>query len=263
MAVDINARLDAAVEIATEAGKEALKFFENPDKLTIEKKGLQDMVSQVDRETEVWVKEAIAAKFPEDGLLGEEYGLVEGASGNEVIWIIDPIDGTACFVAGIPSWCVSIGIVANGQVVAGAIYDPCADEIYAGEIGVGATLNGKPICVSDAKSIKDGMLGFGYSHRLDSAPINDFLKPFLDAGGMFYRNGSGALMLAYVACGRIIGYYEAHINSWDCAAGIAIIQAAGGWTNDFLAGDGLLDGNPILGGGPGIEDELRRLTGLT
>lgn len=263
MTYDIEARLAAAVEIASDAGKSALEFFNNPDKLMIEEKGLQDMVSQVDRETEVYIKDAIAAQFPGDGLLGEEYGLVAGAEGNEIIWIIDPIDGTACFVAGIPNWCVSIGIVVNGKVAAGAIYDPCADEMFAGQVGANATLNGRAISVSDTKSIKDGMLGFGYSHRLDSAPITDFLKPYLEAGGMFYRNGSGALMLAYVACGRIIGYYEAHINSWDCAAGIAIIQAAGGWTNDFLAGEGLLKGNPILGGGPGIEAELRRFSGLT
>ena len=260
---DIEARLTAAAEIAREAGLAALEFFNDPDRLNIEQKGLQDMVSQVDRETETYIKDAIIARFAGDGLLGEEYGLVAGAAGNSVVWIIDPIDGTACFVAGIPSWCVSIGIVVDGRIVAGAIFDPCADEMYVGQIGVGAKLNGVPISVSDVASVKDGMLGFGFSHRTDSAPIADFLKPLLDAGGMFFRNGSGALMLAYVAAGRIIGYYEAHINSWDCAGGIALIQAAGGWTNDFLEGEGLTKGNLILGGAPGIEAELKRIAGVT
>ena len=260
---DIEARLAAAVDIARGAGLAALEFFNDPERLNIEQKGLQDMVSQVDRETEIYIKDAIIARFGGDGLLGEEYGLVAGAAGNSVIWIIDPIDGTACFVAGIPSWCVSIGIAVDGRIAAGVIFDPCADEMYVGHIGGGAKLNGVPISVKDVTSIKDGMLGFGFSHRTDSGPITDFLKPLLDAGGMLFRNGSGALMLAYVAAGRIIGYYEAHINSWDCVAGIALIQAAGGWTNDFLEGEGLTEGNLILGGAPGIEAELKRLAGVT
>jgi len=134
--------------------------------------------------------------------------------------------------------------------------------MFVGRPGAGASLNGTPISVSAARSIKDGMLGFGFSHRTDTSSISKFLEPFLASGGMFFRNGSGALMLAYGAAGRLIGYYEAHINAWDCAAGIAIVKAAGGWTNDFLTNGGLTNGNAILAGTPAVETELRRFTGI-
>jgi myo-inositol-1(or 4)-monophosphatase len=257
---EIETRFAAMQDVARDAGAYALDYFRSQSRLKIDRKGLQDVVSQADRETEQLITKAILEQFPDDGLLGEEHGEIVGS--NEYLWVVDPIDGTACFVTGIPDWCVSIGLVANGKIVAGAIFHPTADEMFAGHPGAGATLNGNPISVSSSHSIKDGMLGFGFSHRTNTSSISEFLEPFLTEGGMLFRNGSGALMLAYVAAGRLIGYYEAHINSWDCAAGIAIVQAAGGWTNNFLAGDGLTSGNPILAGTPANEIELRRLTGI-
>ncbi len=258
---EIEIRFAAVPEIARDAGDYALEYFRAPSRIKTTAKGLQDFVTQVDRNTEKRITKAIRQRFPDDGLLGEEYGKINGKT--KYLWVVDPIDGTACFVAGIPDWCVSIGLVADGEIVAGAVYHPCANEMFAGRPGHGATLNGTPIRVSDAQSIKDGMLGFGYSHRTDTTPISQFLEPYLAAGGMLFRNGSGALMLVYVACGRLIGYYEAHINAWDCVAGIAVVRAAGGWTNDFLMGDGLANGNPIVAGAPGIEAELRQFTGVT
>lgn len=257
---DFDDRFAAMQVIAREAGNFALDYFHSPTDLKIDAKGLQDVVSQADLETEQLIAKAILDLFPNDGILGEEQGEVSGNS--EYLWVVDPIDGTACFVTGIPDWCVSIGLVANNKIVAGAIHHPIADELFVGRPGAGATLNGNPIGVAAAHSIKDGMLGFGFSHRTDTSSISTFLEPFLASGGMLFRNGSGALMLAYVAAGRLIGYYEAHINSWDCAAGIAIVQAAGGWTNDFLTDGGITEGNPILAGTPGIEAELRRFTGI-
>ncbi len=258
---EIETRFAALQDIARDAGDYALDYFRAPSRIQITAKGLQDIVSQVDRNTEERITKAIQTRFPDDGLLGEEHGEIKGKT--EYIWVVDPIDGTACFVTGIPDWSVSIGLVAAGEIVAGAVYHPCASEMFAGRPGHGATLNGTPIRISDARSIKDGMLGFGFSHRTDTTPISKFLEPYLAAGGMVFRNGSGALMLAYVACGRLIGYYEAHINAWDCVAGIALVRAAGGWTNDFLAGDGLANGNPIVATATGIQAELRQFSGIT
>ena len=258
---DIDIRFAALQDIDRDAGDYALDYFRSPSRIKITAKGLQDLVSQVDRETEKRITKAIMEQFPGDGLLGEEYGQISGKT--KYLWVVDPIDGTACFVAGIPDWSVSIGLVAGGEIVAGAVYHPCAGEMFAGRPGHGATLNGTPIGTSDVRSIKDGMLGFGFSHRTDTTPISHFLEPYLAAGGMLFRNGSGALMLAYVASGRLIGYYEADINAWDCVAGIALVRAAGGWTNDFLTDDGLAKGNPIVAGAPGIEAELRHFTAIT
>ncbi len=115
---------------------------------------------------------------------------------------------------------------------------------------------------SAATSFTEGTVGVGYSPRRDSAPVVQTLSRLLAEGGMFQRNGSGALMLAYVAAGRLIGYYEAHINSWDCLAALTMIREVGGWTNDFLADDGLTRGNAVAASAPGLAGAMRRLSGL-
>jgi myo-inositol-1(or 4)-monophosphatase len=249
------ARLALAREVAREAGALALGYFEKLATLAVEfKQGGQDVVSIADREVEVLIRARIAEAFPDDGVLGEEDGLVEGKSG--VLWVVDPIDGTSPFLNGLSHWCVSIAVAVEGEAEIGVIYAPVSDEFFSAAKGEGAFLNDAPIQVAPTRSIEDGLLGFGSNHRIPPEDVGRFITVLLETGGMFYRNGSGALMLAYVACGRLVGYYEQHINSWDCLAGLCLIKEAGGWHNDFLAGEGMLRGNRIAGGAPQMKAGL-------
>jgi myo-inositol-1(or 4)-monophosphatase len=246
--LSIGARYELAQAIARRAGRRALEMFRDRDRLVVESKGLQDMVSAADREIELMIRAQVHASFAGDGVLGEEGGLERADA--RYLWVIDPIDGTACFVNGMHAWCLSIGVLCDGRPVIGAVYDPNSDELFHALEGEGAFVNGNRLRVSDAASVSEGVIGVGFSHRVPVRAFIPFLDRTLAGGGMFIRNGSGALMLAYVAAGRLIGYYEPHINAWDCLAGIVLVREAGGLVNDFLAGDGLARGNPIIAAGP-------------
>jgi len=259
---EITARFAAGQKIVREAGDLALKYFNARDQLVVEHKGLQDVVSRADREVEDLIRACIEAAFPGDGVLGEEQGMSAAADPKDGLWVADPIDGTACFLVGLPSWCISLAYIVDRTIEIGLIYVPCNDELFVSQRGQGATLNGAPLVISPATSLRDGAMGVGFSHRSPKERSLSVIEPLLADGGMYYNNNSGALMLAYVAAGRLIGYYEPHINAWDCLAGIALIQEAGGWANDFLAGDGLAKGNPLLGTAPGVTEICRRITGL-
>jgi len=264
-ATDIAARYVFAQQLAREAGDFAHAYFRRLDELTVESKGTQDEVSIADRETEAFIRKRIVSAFPDDGILGEEGG--DDRDGKSVIWVIDPIDGTACFVNAMYTWCVSIAVVVDGVPTIGAVYDPNAQELFHGvsgafpDVSKGAFVNDRTIRVKDVADFKGGVLGVGFSHRSQPIEFTPFLQTVLEQGGMFYRNGSGALMLCYVAAGRLIGYYEPHINSWDCIAAVAIIEAAGGRCNRFLANDGMAKGNPIVAAGVSLFPTLVRVTG--
>lgn len=259
---DLDARFFAAQAVARDGGRLALRHFRNRDPLTVEMKGAQDMASEADREVEALVRGRLSRLFPDDGFLGEEGGASEGLVGTPGIWVVDPIDGTAGFVVGIPVWCVSIAFVAGDEIEIGVVYDPNADEMFSTRRGRGASLDGAPIRASTAMSLGEGTVGIGYSPRTGPRPAVAAIERLLDAGGMYQCNGSCALALAYVAGGRLIGYYEAHTFSWDCLAGIALVRETGGWTNDFLAGDGLMRGNPIIVAAPGLEDAMKSVAGV-
>ena len=159
------------------------------------------------------------------------------------------------------SWCVSIAVAVDGVPIIGAVYDPNAKELFHAMRGSAAFVNDKPIRVKDVADFKGGVLGVGFSHRSQPEEFTPFMHTLLSSGGMFIRNGSGALMLCYVAAGRLIGYYEPHINSWDCLAAIVIVEAAGGRCNDFLINDGMAKGNPILAAGKPLYPALVQATG--
>ncbi|MBL8310033.1 MAG: inositol monophosphatase [Burkholderiales bacterium] len=261
----IAARYRAAQQLAREAGEHASAYFRRLETLTVESKGTQDEVSIADRDTEAFIRARIAATFPDDGVLGEEGG--DDRAGKRLVWVIDPIDGTACFVNAMYTWCVSIAVVVDGTPTIGAVYDPNAGELFHAVSGAyaavsgGAWVNDRPARVKAVPDFRGGVLGVGFSHRSKPDEFTPFLHALLTNGGMFYRNGSGALMLCYVAAGRLIGYYEPHINSWDCVAAIAIIQAAGGRCNDFLAHDGMTRGNPIVAASHALYPTLVAATG--
>lgn len=243
----IQARYVLAQSLARQAGLQALVWFRKRDQLVIESKGLQDMVSAADKDTELFIRAQVQTHFADDGFLGEEGGLDHPDA--DFLWVIDPIDGTACFVNGMHAWCLSIAVTYLGKPVVGVVFDPNSDEMFHACAGQGAYVNQQVMRAHSARSLSEGVLGVGFSHRVPVSSFVPFLDRVLSNGGMFIRNGSGALMLAYVAAGRLIGYYEPHINSWDCLAAIVLVQEAGGLVNDFLANNGLHAGNPIVAAG--------------
>jgi len=251
-------RYDAACAIGREAGELARRMFEAREANTFVMKGHQDYLTEADGAVERLITGRINELFPDDFVLGEEGG---GAIG-ENTWIIDPIDGTANFARGIPHFCVSIGFVSGGIRTAGIIANPMADEFYAARRGGGATLNGKPMKISGITDIRQSTVELGWSSRL---PIADYLAMVgrvTATGAGFRRGGSGALGLAYVAAGRTEGYAELHINSWDIAAGLLLVEEAGGWGNDFFAGEGMTRGNPVLACVPALRAVLSKTTDI-
>jgi myo-inositol-1(or 4)-monophosphatase len=252
------ARFEFALSLIKDAGALAHSCFKRRGELTIRSKGVQDMVSEADLNTELLIKGRIAEHFPQDAFLGEETGLSTFADG-QGIWVVDPIDGTQPFVSGMSSWCVSIAFVKDGALQFGMVFAPERDELFAGGLGFPATLNGGPVGRHPGRSVREGITGVGYSMRVKPQAYLDFFGRLLAAGGMFYRDGSGALTLCYVACGRLVGYVEPHINSWDCLGAIAVIHAAGLKTSDFLANDGLRRGNWLIAGNAEVHEELKQV----
>ncbi|GAA0782694.1 inositol monophosphatase [Roseibium denhamense] len=250
-------RLEFASDLARKAGALALDYFRKLDTLTVTQKGHQDLVSEADRNVELLIREELAKAYPQDGILGEEHGMEEGESG--YTWVTDPIDGTANFVTGIPQWCVIIACVHQGQVIAGVIHDPVANETFTAYAGGGAYLNGTPIKASSSDSLSNGSVGVGFNGRSAVTDAVNVVGALVSKGGIFFRNASGGLMLAYAASGRLIGYVESHMNAWDCLAGMLITQEAGGKVMDQDISRSLYHGARIVVGAPGVFDELKEI----
>jgi len=256
-------RHEAVQLIAREAGALALRYFNTRSELVIEDKANpQDIVSIADREVETLIRSRIAERFPDDGILGEEHAPVPTKSG--YTWIIDPIDGTSPFLMGLPDWCVSIAVHDGTQPVASAIYAPRVEDFYHGVRDGGAWLNGQKLAADPERGVASGLVGMGANYRIPRDYILTFADRLMDAGGMFYRNGSGALMIAYVAAGRLVGYFEPHINAWDCMAAILLVEEAGGWVASFCPDGDLARGDAVLAAAPNARDDMVRMSeGLT
>lgn len=253
-------RFAFGLDLIRDAGEQALGYFNRRSSLSIQSKGPQDMASEADLNTEILIRDRLARAFPEDAFLGEETGRTAFAQ-DQGIWVVDPIDGTQPFICGLSSWCVSIAYVKGGKLQFGMVNAPARGELFSGGAGHGAALNGQPIAGHAGRSVRDGLTGTGYSPKSGPDEFLPAFERFLRAGGMFYRDGSGALGLCYVAAGRLIGFFEPIIRSWDCLGAVAVVQAAGLRTNDFLAGDGLFTGNPIIAGNARVFAELSEITG--
>jgi myo-inositol-1(or 4)-monophosphatase len=253
-------RFNFGLSLIREAGDLALSYFNDRGALTIQNKGPQDLASEADLNTELLIRDRLARAFPDDAFLGEETPPT-GYEPGQGIWVVDPIDGTQPFICGLSSWCVSIAFMRGGKLQFGMVNAPARTELFAGGIGIPATLNGQPIRGGKAHTIREGLTGTGYSPKSGLDQFLPAFERFLAAGGMFYRDGSGALGLCYVAAGRLVAFFEPVIKSWDCLGAVAVIEAAGLKVNDFLAGDGLHKGNPIIAGNDAVYAELAGLTG--
>ena len=254
---ELDAREKALAEITREASELARRLFSNPQGVKL--KGKQDYITAADGEVERLIVGRIAERFPQDAVLGEEGG-AKGKS--DAVWIIDPIDGTANFAHRIPHFSISIGFLSEGDPKLGTIAAPMYGEVYRARRGRGAFCNERRMKVSEPADMNRAIIELGWSVRRPARAYTGLLERVLGSGATFLRAGSGALGLAYVADGRTHGYCELHINAWDVAAGVLLVEEAGGWVNDFFAGDALAEGNPVLACAPGLKEALVGITGV-
>jgi myo-inositol-1(or 4)-monophosphatase len=253
---DLAARFAAAEMLAREAGALALSLRSGPEAaFAVESKSVLDYATEADRAVERLVIERLGTRFG-DGVLGEEYGAQQESV--DRLWVVDPVDGTFNFMHGLPVWCISLAFMLHGEIEIGIIYNPERNEMFAARRGRGAFLNGIRLAVSAGRHAAP-LVELGCSNRRPLAQYLDLIARTFAAGCEFRRLGSGALGLASVAAGRTDGYVELHINSWDVLAGMLLVREAGGWTNDFLAGEGLRRGNPIIACTPELSGMLTAL----
>jgi len=248
-------RLEFSRNLARDAGKLAHSAF---GQSATSMKGRHDVLTAMDGEVERFIRKALAAHFPDDAIIGEE----EGGQGGDRVWLIDPIDGTANYARGIPHYCVSIGYLEHGVPTVAALHDPSHDWLYSAARGEGAWCNGKRLAVSPCADLEAATVECGWSTRRSTADYIALLSRVMGAGCAIRRVGSGALGLADVAAGRCESYCELHINAWDCAAGILLVREAGGYTNDFFAGDGIAHGNPLIATNAALCAKLAGLIGI-
>jgi myo-inositol-1(or 4)-monophosphatase len=251
----LHARHLAACAVAREAGALAKRRFLDRASFTVGLKGPQDYITEVDGEVERLIRARLIDVFSQDGFIGEEGAGVVGGEGQPV-WLVDPIDGTSNFARGAPHFCVSIACLNADAIEIGVIYEPMLDELFSARRGGGATLNGLPMRVAETSSLDRATIEVGWNLRRGSQSYVDLLGRILATGAGAVRSGSGALGLAYVAAARRDGYVENHINAWDCLAGILLVREAGGYASNFLAGEGLRKGGPLLACAPGVRQAL-------
>jgi myo-inositol-1(or 4)-monophosphatase len=231
-AFDLQARREFGERLARIAGDFAASKSPNVSDLKVDMKGTQDWVTNADRETEELVRIMIREAFPGDNILGEE----EGGSIDGVAWIVDPIDGTANFARGAPLWCVSIALVVDGSAQLGFVYLPILDEMYVTQRDEGAYLNGKKIQSRSTATPKTSMIELAWIRGNGFRLYRDEVAKLLEIGYEFNRLGTGAISLAWIACGNMEGYGEVDMNAWDGMAGWLLVRESGGAVNDYDIG---------------------------
>ncbi|GAB3551331.1 inositol monophosphatase family protein [Spirosoma fluminis] len=246
--------------IATEAGAFLLQERSRFQRDAIEYKGLNNLVSYVDKETEKQLVERLSALLPEAGFITEEGTTGQEADPTALNWIIDPLDGTANFIHGLPVFSVSIGLAQGKMPVAGVVYDPNRDECFSAWQGGGAYCNGQRLNVSPATQLGESLIATGFPYyRFDQMQkYLQILETLMQQTHGLRRMGSAAIDLAYVAAGRFEAFYEYNLNSWDMAAGVLLVQEAGGIVTDFDGGDEFLFRGDVIASS-GIHPELIRV----
>jgi len=240
--------------IAREAGALLMSYFDQHIK--IEYKGDVDLVTAADRASEKLIVERLQAKWPQHGIVGEEG--TRRDTDAEYRWYVDPLDGTTNFAHGYPVFCVSIALARqDDQLEVGVLYDPTRDELFSAERGCAATLNGEPMHVSKTTRLAESILGTGFpSHKRHKNPNIHFYQQLTLRSHGVRRAGSAALDLANVAAGRYDGFWEFNLNPWDTAAGVLIVQEAGGTVTRFDGAPFRLDSREVLASNRLIHEEL-------
>jgi myo-inositol-1(or 4)-monophosphatase len=254
-----------AEKIAREAGALLREFYAKG--VETEYKGDVDLVTEADRASEKLIVARLKAAFPSHGVYGEE-GTRTGLE-NEYRWYVDPLDGTTNFAHGFPAFCVILGLEyrasglaanADGEIVAGVIYDPLRDEMFSAEKGKGSWLNGRAIHVSKTATLQESLTGTGFpsKKRHDNPNVYFYQEVTLRSHGV-RRAGSAGLDLAYVACGRLDGFWEFNLNPWDTSAGVLLVREAGGTVTHFDGGAFTLDSREVLATNGLLEGEMVHL----
>ena len=241
--------LNTAIRAARSAGDLILRSSDKVGSLHIDQKGRNDYASEVDRMAEREIINILKTAYPDHAILAEESGSHEG---NDYIWIIDPLDGTTNFLHGFPQYAVSIALKHKGKLEVGVIYDPLRDELFTAKRGGGAMLNNRKLRVTQQNSLKGALLGTGFPFKTDlhlNAYMGMFRSLTTECAGI-RRAGAAALDLAYVAAGRLDGFWEIGIMEWDMAAGILLIKEAGGVVTDFSFNDNYLESGNVIAGSP-------------
>ena len=250
--------LNIAVKAARRAGSIITRASEDIGSLTINDKGFNDFVSEVDLASEKEIIRVLKTAYPDHAFLGEESGLTHQADN---IWIIDPLDGTTNFLHGFPQYCISIALEQKGEITQAVIYDPNRNDLFTATKGQGAYLNQRRIRVSNKSKLKDSVLGTGFPFR-DFEHLPVYLKIFEEvvrATSGVRRPGSAALDLAYVAAGWFDGFFEINLSKWDIAAGGLLVTEAGGMVSDFSEKEGWIESGNIVATTPKIYEPLIKI----
>ena len=256
--------LGIAVRAARRAGAIINRAARDVDVLPVTRKRHNDFVTEVDKSAEQAIIDILHSAYPDHAILAEESGATAGTAGeSEYTWIIDPLDGTTNFIHGFPQYAVSIGLRHKGVLAQGVIYDPTKNELFTATRGRGAYLNERRIRVSKRTQLNEALIGTGFPFR-DFADLDEYLPMFREittrtAG--IRRAGAAALDIAYVAAGRLDGFWEMGLSPWDMAAGALLVQEAGGLVGDFHGDAGFLDSGRVVCGNPKVFAQLVQIVG--
>lgn len=251
--------LTMAVRAARAAGTVISRATDHVADLTIESKQRNDFVSEVDRQAEHAIIDILKRAYPDHQFLGEESG-DSGQTDSAYRWIIDPLDGTTNFLHGLPHYSVSIALEYQGRIELGVIYNPSNQELYTAERGGGAFLNNRRIRVAGLRTLEGALLGTGFPFRPEQ-DVNAYLKTFRALHGPLAgirRAGSAALDLAYVAAGRLDGFWEFGLQPWDMAAGILMVREAGGVVVDFAGKEAFMTSGNLIAANPKITHAMHK-----
>lgn len=251
--------LQVAVRAARAGGRILKRRMEGLRRSQFSRKGKYDWVTEVDRESERAILKVLRKTFPDHSVKAEESAPAEAACARQ--WLVDPLDGTVNYMHRFPMFCVSIAFVERGRLEVGVVYDPMREELFTARRGHGAFLNTRRIRVTSCSAFDESLLATGFPFRAKSKMdlyIGSFRRVFLKTGSI-RRAGSAALDLAYVACGRMDGFWEMALQPWDMAAGALLIQEAGGRVTDFFGEKAYLEWGHVLAGNRPIHRKLLRL----
>ena len=256
--------LGIAVRAARRAGAIINRAARDVDVLPVTRKRHNDFVTEVDKSAEQAIIDILHSAYPDHAILAEESGATAGTAGeSEYTWIIDPLDGTTNFIHGFPQYAVSIGLRHKGVLAQGVVYDPTKNELFTATRGRGAYLNERRIRVSKRTQLNEALIGTGFPFR-DFADLDEYLSMFREITARtagIRRAGAAALDIAYVAAGRLDGFWEMGLSPWDMAAGALLVQEAGGLVGDFHGDAGYLDSGRMVCGSPKIFAQLVHIVG--